>query len=305
MSPAAPRFGAVVTAMATPFREDGSLDLEGAVRLARHLVEHGSDALVVTGSTGEVSTLADGERIELWRAVAAAVPVPVLAGSTSNDTAHSIELTREAQAAGAAGILAVCPYYNRPSQAGLEVHFRAVAEATSLPVVLYDIPVRTGRKIAGATILRLAREVPNVVALKDAAGDPAATARVLAGAPAGFECYSGDDAMTLPLLAIGAVGLIGVATHWCGRECGEAIARFRAGDLDGALEVWRALLDSFAFESSEDAPNPVPLKAMLRVLGLPAGPCRAPLGPTPSGLEDEAKDVLARLDAWRRERGVG
>src|SRR5207248_8953939 len=145
-----------------------------------------SDALVVAGTTGEGTVLSNDEKAELWRAVAEAVTVPVIAGSGTNDTRHSVELTRLAEAAGAAGILAVTPYYNRPSQAGLDAHFRAIAGATSLPVMLYDIPVRTGRKIAHETLLGLGREVPNIVAVKDAAGDPASSARLVAEAPAGF-----------------------------------------------------------------------------------------------------------------------
>ncbi len=302
--PPSARFGRVVTAMVTPFDDSGALDLGGAVRLARHLAADGSEGLVLTGSTGEVSTLTDDERVDLWRAVREAVTVPVVAGATSNDTAHSVDLVRRAEDAGVAGILAVTPYYSRPSQSGIEGHFRAVAAATSLPVVLYDIPVRTGRRIARETLLRLAEEVVNVVGLKDAAGDPAGTARLLAEAPAGFECYSGDDALTLPLLSVGAGGLIGVATHWCGRECAEMIGRFLAGDVAGAREVNAALIESFAFETGDDAPNPQPTKAMLRVLGLPAGECRLPLGPGPSGLEERAKSVLERLDAWRRARAA-
>jgi len=290
--------------MATPFDESGRLDLDGAARLARHLVEHGNDGFVVTGTTGEAPTLSDDERVAMWRRVVEAVDVPVIAGSTSNDTAHSVELTRRATEAGVAGILAVTPYYSRPSQAGLEAHFRAVAAATPLPVVLYDIPVRTGRKIATDTMLRLAREVPNIVGVKDAAGDPAATARLLADAPAGFECYSGDDALTLPLLAVGAVGLIGVATHWCGAECAEMIGRFLGGDVAGAIAVQAALLESFAYETGDEAPNPLPTKAMLRVLGLPAGECRLPLGAAPPGLEDRAKSVLAELESWRGSRAL-
>ncbi len=290
--------------MATPFDREGALDLEGARRLAGYLVEHGSDGLVVTGSTGESPTLADDERLEVCRAVVEAVTVPVIVGSTSNDTAHSIELTAAAEKAGAAGILAVTPYYNRPSQAGLFAHFQAIANATSLPVVLYDIPVRTGRKIASATILRLAREVPNIVALKDAAGDPAATAQVLAAAPAGFCCYSGDDALTLPLLAVGAVGLIGVATHWAGPEIRAMIDAFFAGDLSTALAYHTALLESFSFETGEDAPNPQPLKAMLARMGLPGGECRLPLGPAPEAVAVRAAEVLAKLGEFRA-RGVG
>jgi len=290
--------------MATPFDESGALDLDGAARLAAHLAGDGSDGLVATGSTGEAPTLTDDERVALWRCVVGAVDVPVLAGATSNDTAHSVELVRRAEQAGVSGILAVTPYYNRPSQSGIEAHIRAIAAATSLPVVVYDIPVRTGRRIAQETMLRLAEEVENVVAVKDAAGDPASTARLMARAPAGFECYAGDDALTLPLLSIGATGLIGVATHWCARECREMIDRFLAGDVSGARELNAALVESFDFETGDDAPNPVPVKAMLRVLGLPAGECRLPLGPAPSGLEERAKSVLASLDAWRRSRSA-
>jgi 4-hydroxy-tetrahydrodipicolinate synthase len=291
--------------MATPFDESAGLDLVGAVTLAKYLVAHGSDGLVVTGSTGEAATLSDDERVSLWRTVASAVNVPVLAGATSNDTRHSVELVKLATAAGVDGILAVTPYYNRPSQAGIAAHFRAIAEATSLPVILYDIPVRTGRKIASETILELASEVDNIVGLKDAAGDAPATERLLARAPADFECYSGDDLMTLPLLSVGAVGLIGVATHWCGVECGEMITRFRSGDVERALEIARALIPSFVYESSDDAPNPLPLKAMLRELGLPGGECRPPMGPAPSGLDQRARAVLAELDDWRHTRSFG
>ncbi len=301
---ASPRFGSVLTAMATPFDERGELDVDGAIALARYLVDHGSDGLVLSGTTGESPTLTDHERTVLWRAVAGAVRVPVIAGASTADTRHSIELTKTATDCGVDGILAVVPYYNRPSQSGLEQHFRAVAAATRLPVVIYDIPIRTGRKIAAETILTLAHEVENIVAVKDAAGDPAATLRLLASAPTGFECYSGDDALTLPLLAAGAVGLIGVATHWCGEECSEMINRFRSGDVDGALEIGRALAPSFAFETGDDAPNPIPLKAMLRVLGLPAGECRLPMGRAPSFVEERAKSVLAELDAWRQARAV-
>jgi 4-hydroxy-tetrahydrodipicolinate synthase len=288
--------------MATPFDEMGRLDLDGAVTLARHLVAHGSDGLVVSGTTGESPVLSDTERLELWSAIAAAVEVPVLAGSTTSDTAHSVELTRRAAGCGAAGILAVTPYYSRPPQAGIEAHFRAVAGATELPVVLYDIPVRTGRRIARETMLRLAGEVENIVAVKDATGDPASTARLLAEAPEGFECYSGDDSFTLPLLAVGAVGLISVAAHWIGAELNEMIRRFLDGDLTGAIELNAALIPSYLFETGDEAPNPLPTKAMLRVLGLPAGQCRLPLGDAPPWLEDRTKEVLADLDTWRASR---
>jgi 4-hydroxy-tetrahydrodipicolinate synthase len=289
------RFGAVLTAMVTPFDDDGRLDLDVAVRLARWLADNGNDGLVVAGTTGESPVLTDDEKVDLWRAVAEAVTVPVVAGSGSNDTHHTVALTRKAEDAGAAGILVVTPYYTRPSQAGIEAHFRAAAEATSLPVMVYDIPVRTGRKIANDTMLRLARDVPNIVAVKDATGDPYSSARLLAEAPAGFELYSGDDGMTLPLLSIGAVGTVGVATHWTGVLQSEMLASFFKGDVDAARRINTRLLPSFVFETGDNAPNPMPSKALLRVLGLRVGQCRLPLGPAPEGLEDEARRVLDEL----------
>ncbi len=297
------RFGRLLTAMVTPFDERGALDLEGAVELARWLAEHGTQGLVVAGTTGESPALTDDEKVELWAAVARAVTVPVLAGSTTNSTAHSIELTKRASATGVAGILAVTPYYNRPPQAGLLAHFAAVAAATDLPVMLYDIPVRTGRKIAHDVLVRLAEEVPNIVAVKDATGDLAASGRLIAELPAGFEVLSGDDALTLPLLSLGASGLVGVASHWAGEEHLQLIEAFLAGDVRRAQEVNRVLAASHRFETGDEAPNPIPAKAMLRVLGLPAGQCRLPMGQAPAGLEDRAKQVLADLETWRAASG--
>ncbi len=290
------RFGAVLTAMVTPFDAEGRLDLDGAATLARWLVAHGNDGLVVAGTTGEAPVLGDAEKADLWRAVSEAVTVPVIAGSGTNDTAHSIELTKTAEACGAAAILAVGPYYNRPSQAGLEAHFRAVAEATALPVVVYDIPVRTGRKVSSETLLRLVREVDNIVAVKDAAGDPAASARLIAQAPDGFELYSGDDALTLPLLAVGAVGAVGVASHWTGPQYAAMIAAFEAGDVRRAQQMNAELLEYFAFQASDAAPNPVPTKALLRELGLPAGHCRLPhVEPPELGLAARAREMIDAL----------
>jgi 4-hydroxy-tetrahydrodipicolinate synthase len=293
---AAPRFGRVITAMVTPFADDGALDLDAAVELARWLATHGSDGLVLTGSTGESSVLTDDEKVALWRAVADAVTIPVVAGTGSNDTAHSVHLTARAADSGVDGVLVVTPYYNRPSQAGIHDHFRAVAEAAGdLPVVLYDIPVRSGRRIKTATLLRLAREVPNIVALKDAAGDPATTAHLVAQAPTGFEVYSGDDIMTLPLLAIGAVGVISVASHWVGPQFRRVIDAFLAGELAAAVSGQAELLDSFDFESSEEFPNPLPAKAVLRALGLRVGQCRLPMGDATPELDAQAAKVLAAV----------
>lgn len=289
------RFGAVVTAMVTPFDQDGRVDLDAAASLARWLVDHGSEGLVVTGSTGEATALTDAERVDLWRAVTDSVTVPVVAGTGSAATDHTVELTRQAAGCGVAGAIVVTPYYCRPSQAGLEAHYRAVASATDLPLLLYDIPVRTGRKIDHSTVLKLARDLPNVVGIKDAAGDVAAAARLASAAPGHFELYSGDDSLTLALLAAGAVGVVGVATHWAGSQMAEMITAFEKGDVVRARHINAGLFDSYAFESSEDAPNPVPAKAMMRVLGLPVGECRLPMGPTPPGLEDRAREVLSGL----------
>lgn len=294
------RFGRVLTAMVTPFAEDGSLDLDAARNLARYLQEHGNEGLVVAGTTGEAPVLTDDERLSLIAAVAEAVTIPVVAGTGTNDTAHSVHLTAEAAKLGAAGILAVCPYYNRPSQAGIAAHLRAVAAASDLPVIVYDIPVRTGRKISTATLLELAHDVPTILGLKDAAGNPGETARVVAEAPAGYEVYSGDDAMTLPLLAVGAVGVIGVATHWTGSDHQELFDRWEAGDTAGSRAVNARLLASFAYETGDDAPNPIPTKVMMNLLGVPVGACRLPMGPAPDWVADRARQVLADLEQARR-----
>jgi 4-hydroxy-tetrahydrodipicolinate synthase len=300
VSPGAARFGAVVTAMVTPFRDDLCLDAPGAADLARWLVANGSDAIVVAGSTGEGSILDDAERLELIRAVRGAVTAPVIAATGAASTSHSIELTRSAEEAGCDAVLVVTPYYVRPSQAGLYEHFRSVAASTRLPVVIYDIPARTGRKIAPETVLRLAADCANVVGLKDAAGEVAATARLIAQAPAGFEVYCGDDALTLPMMSVGAVGVISVASHWAGAQMGEMVAHFLKGDVEAAAQANAALLESWGFESSEDYPNPLPAKAAMRVMGLPAGHCRPPLGEAGPELEQRAREVIGRLRAVAR-----
>ncbi|MET0902684.1 MAG: 4-hydroxy-tetrahydrodipicolinate synthase [Acidimicrobiales bacterium] len=289
------RFGRVLTAMVTPFHDDGSFDVDGAVALARWLVDHGNDGLVLAGTTGEAPTLSDDEKVELWTAVRAAVDVPLVAGTGTYDTRHTCELSERAAATGVDGLLVVTPYYNRPSQAGLEAHFKAVAAATDLPMVIYDIPGRTGRKVDTSLLIQLADEVPTIVGVKDAAGNPGETARVIAGAPDDFGVWSGDDAMTLPLLAVGAVGIIGTGTHWFGEVMAELIAAFGKGDHDRAQELNASLFDSFAYESREIAQFALAVKVALRVLGQPAGPCRLPIGPEPEGLEDEARRVLEDL----------
>ena len=294
------RFGAVLTAMVTPFDESGAVDFDEAAALAQWLVEGGNQGLVIAGTTGESPTLSHDEQGRLFEVVRAAVSVPVIAGVGSNNTAESLDLLERAERAGADGVLLVTPYYTRPSQAGLLNHFRIVARATSLPVMLYDIPVRTGRKIDTATLLELAHGEANIVALKDAAGDPAETARFIAQAPAGFEVYSGDDALTLPFLSVGAVGVVGVATHWCAADMVDMIESFTKGDVERARQLNARMIPSFDFETGIVAPNPVPTKALLRAIGRKVGECRPPMGPTPDGWEDKARQILADLEAARR-----
>ena len=285
--------------MITPFDASGALNVDEAVRLAKWLEANGNDGLVVSGTTGESSTLTDNEKLTLWEAVIKAVSIPVIAGSGSNDTAHSVHLTKEVTKLGAAGILAVGPYYNRPSQAGLVAHITAMANATDLPVVVYDIPVRTGRKISTASLAKLANEVKNVKALKDAAGAPAETANLMSMVPSGFELYSGDDGLTLAFLAYGGVGVIGVATHWSGVEHQKMITAFRNGDVETARRINDILLESYAFETGDDNPNPIPSKVMMNHLGFTVGECRLPMGPPPAGLAERAATVHANLEKAR------
>ena len=294
-----PRFGQVVTAMVTPFNKDGSLNLDGAKRLARWLQDNGNDGLVIAGTTGEAPVLTDDERLSLFKAVVEAVTIPVIAGTGTNDTAHSIHLTKEATKLGVAGILAVTPYYNRPSQAGIDAHMRAVCESTNLPVVIYDIPVRTGRKINTSTLAKLANDVKNVAGVKDAAGNPAESARLMTMVPKSFELISGDDGLTLPLMAVGCTAVIGVATHWSGVDHQEMFKKWNAGDTAGARAVNARLVESFAFETGDDNPNPLPTKAMMNHLGLDVGDARLPMGPPPAGLAERAAQVMKNLAAAR------
>jgi 4-hydroxy-tetrahydrodipicolinate synthase len=289
------RFGRVLTAMVTPFDDNGELDIDAAAKLAAWLVEQGNEGLVVCGTTGESATLSIEEKLSLFEAVVGAVSVPVIAGTTGSNTRHDIGLTAEAAALGVAGILAVCPYYSRPSMAGIDAHMRAIAATTDLPVLLYDVPVRTGRKIDTELIVSLANDVSNIVGLKDAAKNPGETASVAHRTPADFEVYSGDDAMTLPLLAVGAVGAIGVASHWCAPDQAAMFDAWERNDIAESRRVNARQLESYGFASSDAAPNPVPAKAMLRALGHAVGEARLPMGPTPVGLENEARAVYDRL----------
>jgi 4-hydroxy-tetrahydrodipicolinate synthase len=285
--------------MVTPFGEDGELDVAAAAELAQYLVAHGSEGLVVAGSTGEGSALSDEEKLSLFAAVAQAVTVPVVAGTTSADTARSIELTRKVAGLGVAGVLATTPAYARPSQKGIAQHLSAVAQATDLPVMLYDIPSRTGRKIAPATTIELVRENANIRALKDASADLPAAATVCATLGERLDLYSGDDALTLPFMAIGAVGLVSVAAHWAGDEFAAMIAAANAGQWERARSLNATLASSCAFESTEAYPNPVPAKAALRALGVAVGECRLPLGASDDVVNAQAQQLVRELAATR------
>jgi 4-hydroxy-tetrahydrodipicolinate synthase len=285
------RFGKVITAMVTPFRDDGALDLDGAAALARWLVAQGNDGLVVAGTTGEAPTLSDDEKVELWRAVRAAVDVPLLAGAGSNDTRHTIGLSQRAAETGVDGLLLVTPYYNRPPQAGIEAHFRAVAAAVDLPIMMYDVPTRTGRAMTVDTIVRLVDEVPTIVSLKDARGNPTDAAEIIAATPDDFDLYSGDTGLTLPLLAVGAVGVVGVCTHWCAGLYAEMIAAYEKADITGARQINARLGPSYAVESGPTWVQTSAVKAALAALGQPAGPLRLPLPP----LDDDVRAAVGRV----------
>lgn len=293
------RFGRVLTAMVTPFHDDGALDLDGAGELARWLVAQGNDGLVVAGTTGEAPTLSDDEKVELWRAVRAAVDVPLLAGTGSNDTRHTIGLCERAAGTGVDGLLVVTPYYNRPPQAGLDAHFRAVAGATDLPIVVYDVPVRTGRALTVDTMVGLANDVPTIVGLKDARGNPTEAARIVARTPDDFDVYSGDTGLTLPLLAVGAVGVVGVCTHWSAGLHAEMIAAHDKAEIAVARQINARLGPSFAVESGPTWVQTSAVKAALEILGQPAGPVRLPLPPLDDDVRAAVRSVLADLGVTR------
>lgn len=259
-------FGRVLTAMVTPFTADGALDLPGAQKLATHLIDQGNDGLVISGTTGESPTTSDEEKDSLLRAVIEAVGdrAHVVAGVGTFDTTHTIEGARHAEKAGAAGLLVVTPYYSRPPQEGLLRHFTAVADATGLPAMLYDIPGRTATAIATETLIRLA-EHPQIVAIKDAKGDLYGTTQVLAATDLAY--YSGEDALNLPLLAIGAVGVVSVVAHVCAARYVEMVRAVDAGDLDEARRLNAAILPAIRGIMTRTQ-GAIAAKAALQILGV-------------------------------------
>lgn len=292
--------GRVVTAMITPFDADGGLDLDGAQKLADHLVAQGTDTVLVSGTTGESPTLRDEEPWQLLAAVRDAVGdrANVMIGTGTNDTARTVEATRRATDAGADAVLVVTPYYSRPSQGGLLGHFGAAAAATDLPVMLYDIPGRTGRAIDVATLAELAT-IDNIVGVKDATGDLGKAADVLVatdGAPSGFAIWSGSDELNLPLLALGAVGVVSVSGHLVSPELATMVATFATDPLRArALHLACMPLHRALFLE----PSPAPLKGAMTSLGLPAGPVRPPLAVASEGTVQAVLAALEPLEGIR------
>jgi 4-hydroxy-tetrahydrodipicolinate synthase len=283
--------GRLLTAMITPFRPDGALDLDAAQRLARQLCEDGSDGVVVAGTTGESPTLTDDEKIELVRAVRQAIPDRnVVAGTGTYDTRHSVHLSERAMEVGADALLCVVPYYNKPPQEGMFQHFRAISEVG--PVIMYNIQGRSAINMTAATTLRCA-ELPGVIGVKEASGDINQMGFVCAGAPDGFRVWSGDDNFTLPLMAVGGYGVICVISHIAGRAMRTMIEAFAAGRAGEARRIHHGLLPVMQALMTT-APNPVPLKSALNAIGFPAGPFRLPLVPLPPA---DLERVLAAIRA--------
>ncbi|MGE5552749.1 MAG: 4-hydroxy-tetrahydrodipicolinate synthase [Betaproteobacteria bacterium] len=270
------KWGRVITAMVTPFAPGGEVDYARAGWLAEKLVENGSDGLVVAGTTGESPTLTKEERLRLFSTVVERVGgrATVIAGTGTYNTAESVAFTQEAERTGVDGILLVNPYYNKPSQEGMYQHFATIAKSTRLPVMIYNIPGRTAVNCLPETIARLA-ELENVVAVKEASGDLSQIAEVKRRVPADFLIYSGDDALTLPILSVGGVGVVSVASHLVGREIGEMIDHFFAGRVKEATALHLRLLP--LFKALFVVSNPVPLKAALAAVGWPVGGVRLPL----------------------------
>jgi 4-hydroxy-tetrahydrodipicolinate synthase len=289
------RFGSLMTAMVTPFREDDhALDVDGAQRLAAHLLDTGSDGIVVAGSTGESPTLSYAEKAELFRAVGEVVRGrgKLICGTGTYSTAETLELTQAAEDAGADGLLVVTPYYNKPPQRGLIAHFERVADATDLPIIVYNIPGRTATRIEHDTLLELAKR-PNIVAVKDSTGDFQGVSRLMAEAPSGFEVYSGDDWATFGYVCLGAVGIISVAGHLVGPQIRQMIELIQTGDVPAARKIHEDL--SPLFNALFITSNPIPVKAALEMIGLPAGVPRLPL--VPATAEERARVRKALEDA--------
>jgi 4-hydroxy-tetrahydrodipicolinate synthase len=288
----APKLGPLMTAMLTPFDASDKVDYKEARRLARFLVDEGNDGLVVCGTTGEAPALTELEQLTLFEEIKSEVGhrAAVVAGTGSNSTADTIAFTKQAEAAGVDAALVVVPYYNKPTQGGMLAHFGAVAEATALPIVVYNIPARTGANMLPATLLELARRHGNIAGVKESTGDCAQFTAILRDRPSDFAFWSGDDHMLLPALALGGEGVVSVAAHLCARELRELIDAFAGGDAPRAGRIHRDLspLVAALFATS----SPIPVKWAMNELGFALGPCRPPIGEMTPDVADRLRPLL-------------
>jgi len=285
-------FGRLLTAMVTPFDKDGAIDWAGVEKLAQHLVDTGHDGIAVNGTTGEAPTTKSSEKLEIIKVVKKVVgsKIQVLSGAGDNETSYTVEQAKRSQDAGADGLLVVTPYYNKPPQAGIEAHFRAVAAATDLPIMMYDIPGRTGVEIESDTIVKLFESVENIVALKDAKGNIAATSWVIKRT--GIPVYSGDDILNLPFLSVGAVGFVSVCGHTVGLQLKAMLDAWFAGNSAKALEIHQQLLP--VFTGTFRTQGAILTKAAMSLMGLPGGTTRLPLvDATKEQIEQLRKDLIA------------
>ncbi|MFC5559304.1 4-hydroxy-tetrahydrodipicolinate synthase [Ureibacillus thermophilus] len=283
-------FGRVLTAMVTPFDQNGDVDFEATERLVHHLMENGTDGLIVCGTTGESPTLTETEKVELFKFIKKVVNgrIPVIAGTGSYNTRASIELTKKAEEAGVDGVMLVTPYYNKPNQEGMYEHFKSIAQSTKLPVILYNIPGRSVVNLSVDTVARLAK-IPNIVAIKEASGNLETMAQIIENTPENFSLYSGDDSLTLPVLSIGGIGVISVASHIIGNEMQTMIQHFLNGNIQKAAKEHRRLLP--VMKGMFIAPNPAPVKAALNLKGISVGGVRLPLVP----LNEEQQKTMELL----------
>ncbi|WP_079508484.1 4-hydroxy-tetrahydrodipicolinate synthase [Mesobacillus jeotgali] len=284
------QFGRVSTAMVTPFDHKGHIDFAKTTQLVNHLINNGTDSLVVAGTTGESPTLSKEEKIALFQHVVKVVDkrVPVIAGTGSNNTYATVELTKKAEEIGVDAIMIVAPYYNKPNQEGLYQHFKAAAEATSLPVMVYNIPGRSVVNILPETVIKLA-EIPNIVAVKEASGDLNAMTKIIANTPDDFLLYSGDDGLTLPVLAIGGTGIVSVASHVIGNEMQAMVEAYFSGRNEDAAKLHQRLLP--IMQGLFAAPSPSPVKTALQLKGLDVGSVRLPMVP----LTEQERTAVAKL----------
>jgi 4-hydroxy-tetrahydrodipicolinate synthase len=280
-------FGQVLTAMVTPFDQNGEVDFNATRTLVNYLISNGTDGLVVAGTTGESPTLTTEEKVELFKFVVEVVAgrIPVIAGTGSNNTRASINLTKKASEVGVDGIMLVAPYYNKPSQEGLYLHFKAIAESTTLPIMLYNIPGRSVVNMSVETIVRLS-QIDNIVTIKEASGNLDAMAEIISKTPSNFTLYSGDDGLTIPVLSIGGAGVVSVASHVIGNEMQEMINHFKNGNVQAAATAHRSLLP--IMRALFAAPSPSPVKAALNLNGIHVGDVRLPMVP----LNNEEKSAL-------------